>query len=92
MALKTRTAEVVFLKEIFEHDIVFAIGMYVRVTGILTFLDSAKRFCEISHDKYKLIVDLSLSDMTGLRIDGLIQFIGEINSDQAKVNNLLPQN
>jgi hypothetical protein len=51
---------------------------FVRVTGHITYIDTAKRFCEISHSGYSLHIDMSICDGSGIRLDHLCQFIGEL--------------
>lgn len=51
---------------------------YIRVTGHLTYIDLAKRYCEISNGGYSLHIDMSICDASAIRLDNLCQFIGEL--------------
>ena len=54
------------------------VGKYVRVTGYVSSVDTISNFVEIIHDDDSLGVDISLVDTGSLKIDNLVQFIGEI--------------
>jgi hypothetical protein len=94
---KMRSGEIVFLDEI-EHssDSAVAIcseppvasrGSYVRVVGHINFVETARRYCEISDGRFTLIVDLSVVDITAQLIPGnLCQFIGELRDFREKVS------
>ncbi len=75
--------EIVLLKELFVQndatlDIASRIGSVYRVTGIVTVYDPISRVCLIEHQSVFLWIDISLVSSEGLKIDDLVQFIGEI--------------
>lgn len=72
-----QSAEIVFLDEIFGPDIDF-VGRYIRVTGTILHLFEMERYCEISFKNNTLYIDLSITDMIGMKVGTLFQFIGEI--------------
>jgi len=73
-----RSGEVVLLKELYSDPNV--IGKYVRVTGTATSVNTSTNIVEITHDNVLLNVDISLIDIGTLKLDTLVQFIGEIHS------------
>lgn len=52
----------------------------VRITGRVTFLDPVQRYCQVEDQQCLLMVDLSLVDMTRIRVQHLIQIFGTIQS------------
>ena len=89
-----QSGEIVFLNEIV-HSIdpnevnspVTSVGKYVRVTGHVSFIDTARRYCEIIDGGHSLVVDLSIVDITAeLAPDKCCQFIGELRDFRGKVS------
>lgn len=72
-----QSADIVFLDEMFGPDIDF-VGRYIRVTGTILHLFEMERYCEISFKNNTLYIDLSITDMIGMKVGALFQFIGEI--------------
>ena len=75
--------EIVLLKELFIKndatlDIASHLGRVYRVTGVITVYDPINRVCQIEHQSVFLWIDISLVSSEGLKIDELVQFIGEI--------------
>lgn len=85
--------EVVFLSELNGRDgrvhreDVLRRYRSVRVTGFLNFLQASSRYCQISHNGSSLFVDLRIADMTGLKIDHLYQFAGELRAYDPEPDN-----
>jgi len=73
-----RSGEIVLLKELYSDSNV--VGKYVRVTGTATSVNTMTNIVEIAHDNVLLNVDVSLVDIGTLKLDTLVQFIGEIHS------------
>ncbi len=78
-----RSGEVVLLKEIFADR--NCVGKYVRVTGYVSTVNTKFNLLEITHDECSLSVDVSLVDIGSIKLDALVQFIGEIQSRPAYI-------
>ena len=61
-------------------------GDYVRVTGHLSFIDTARRYCQILDGDSNLLIDLRIADMPPLLMPGCCcQFIGELRDMKEQV-------
>jgi hypothetical protein len=73
-----RSGTIVLLKELYSDPGV--VGKYVRVTGTATSVNTMTNIVEITHDHVLLNVDVSLVDIGTLKLDTLVQFIGEMHA------------
>lgn len=78
------TGEIVTLDELWTRltTAPFVENRCYRLTGIVSVVDYAGRFCRIEHGKSSMIIDTELISMTDISIDGLVQFIGELKWSQ----------
>ena len=75
-----RAGEICLLRELLNDPNVQ--GKYVRVTGYVVkqdFSNPEQQLVQISHDGSSIWVDISLVVAKDLKVDSLVQFIGQIN-------------
>ncbi|RYG65663.1 hypothetical protein EON64_11455 [archaeon] len=77
--MTTRSAKISFLTDRASNVGAFEPGSYLRLTGIVRYFDTAKRWCQIEDENNFFVVDLQLCDMAGIDIGKLFQFIGEVS-------------
>jgi len=77
------SSEIVLLREL-EKD-ASMLEKHVRVTGFVTHMDLTHHMVQITHGTSVLWVDIALVSATGLTLDSLVQFIGQILPGADKV-------